>query len=116
MILNAGLKLEIVLTAAKTTNDMDVTVDFLDYDKHNIPTVPDTVRTASNGTTDVTILAAPTNPRREPLRICIYNADTADKIAIIKTDDGTTQRVDVRRSITTLTSLIWERKVGWYTT
>ena len=117
MILDSTLKLEIVLTAAKTTNDMDVTVDYLDWNLQGEPTVPSFFRVASNGTTDVTILAAPTivGTRREPQRITVYNKDTADKIALIKTDNGTTEFIEVRRTIPTLISLVWEKTTGWYT-
>lgn len=117
MILDSTLKLEIVLTAAKTTNDMDVTVDYIAWTVEGLPTKPATFRTASNGVTDATILAAPTvvGTILEPIRITVYNKDTADKIAIIKTDDGTTEKIETRVSITTLKSLVWEKTTGWYT-
>ena len=116
MILDTTLRLELVLTAAKTTNDMDVTVDYQDWTVEGEDTIPDTYRIASNGVTDVIILAAPViNKRREPLRITIYNKDTADKIAIVKTDNGTTEFIEMRRTIATLTSLVWEKTIGWYT-
>ena len=117
MILDSTLRLEIVLTAAKTTNDMDVTVDYQAWIVEGKPTKPGTFRVASNGVTDVVILAAPlvVGTILEPLRITIYNKDTADKIAIIKTDNGTTEFIEVRRTVTTLTSLMWEKATGWYT-
>lgn len=116
MILDSTLRLEIVLTAAKTTNDMDVTVDYIAWNADGRPTTPRPFRVASNGVTDVTILAAPivVGMIFEPMRIAIYNRDTADKIAIVKTDNGTTEFIEVRRTITTLTTLMWEKNVGWY--
>ena len=117
MILDSTLTLELVLTAAKTTNDMDVTVDYIAWTVEGLPTKPTFKRTASNGSTDVTILAAPlvVGTILEPLRITVYNKDTADKIAIVKTTDGTTDYIEVRVSITTLKSLVWEKTTGWYT-
>lgn len=115
MILDPTLKLEIVLTASKSTNDMDVTVDYIDWNPAGVTTPPASYRTATNGTTDVTILSAPiANPRREPIKISIYNKDTADKTVIIKTNDGTTEKVEVKKTITTLTTFIWEKATGWY--
>lgn len=118
MILDSSLiSLQIVLTAAKTTNDMDVTVDYLLWNTQNQTTKPATYRVATNGVTDVTILAAPPiNFVAEPLRICIYNKDTADKIVIVKTDNGTTEFIDIRKNVTTLTSLIWTKATDWYST
>ena len=114
MILDTTLKLEIVLTAAKTTNDMDVTVDYFDWNKSGNPTPPASYRTASNGTSDVTILAAPvSNPVREPTKISIYNKDTASKIVIVKTDDGTTEKIEARITIPTLNAAVWEKLSGW---
>lgn len=114
MILNQLTALQVVLTAAKTTNDMDVTVEYLEW-VDGKPSQPQTFRVATNGSTDVTILSAPQVGRyREPLRVCIYNRDTADKIVIVKTDDGSAEFIEVRRPVTTVTSLVWEKDVGWY--
>lgn len=115
MILDRITKLEAVLTTAKTTNDMDVTIDYVDYNVEGKLTLPATYRTSTDGTTDVTILAATVaNPVREPLRVVIYNKDTADKTVLVKTDDGTNEKVEVKKTITTLTTLIWEKATGWY--
>lgn len=115
MILDSTLiSLQVALTAAKTTNDMDVTVDYLLWNTQNNTTKPASYRIATNGVTDVIILAAPSAGYvAEPLRICIYNKDTADKIVIVKTDNGT-EFIDVRKNITTLTSLIWTKLTDWY--
>ena len=116
MILDSTLRLEIILTAAKTTNDMDVTVDYKDWNVEGKTTKPGTFRAASNGVTDVIILAAPivVGTIREPLRVAVYNKDTVDKIAIIKTDNGTTEFIEVRKTLLTLQTLAWEKGVGWY--
>ena len=117
MILSPSLKLQILLTAAKTTNDMDVHVDCYLWNRAGERTKPLPFRTVSNGVTATTILAAPPQDCiYEPSRIAIYNKDTADKIAIVQTTDGTTVAIDVRISITTLHSLIWSPATDWYLT
>lgn len=117
MILTPAIRLELVLTAAKTTNDMDVTVDYVDWNTQGIPTTPSTYRIASNGSTDVIILAAPVaNPIREPLRVIVFNRDTATKTVRVKTDvlAGGTEFIEREQSLLTLESLCWEKGVGWY--
>ena len=117
MILDTTLKLEIILTAAKTTNDMNVTVDYRDWNREGKETPPASFRVVSNGVTAVTILAAPVlNPVREPLRICVYNTDTATKTVRIRTNDGTTAYIDIEYTLPSLKSLIWEKMVGYYIT
>ena len=117
MILDTTLKIEIILTAAKTTNDMNVTVDYKEWNNKGQETQPATVRTTSNGTTAATILAAPVqNPVREPLRIKVYNTDTATKTVRIRTNDGTTADIDIEYALPSLKSLIWEKEIGYYVT
>lgn len=117
MILDFSIQLEIVLTGAKTTNDMDVTVDYLLWNTQGQITKPATYRKATNGVTDVVILPAPpVNFIAEPLRVIIYNRDTAQKTVIVKTDvvAGGTEFIEVQQPIATLKSLCWEKGVGWY--
>ena len=117
MILDTTLRLEIILTAAKTTNDMNVTVDYRDWNTQGQETPPAPFRVVSNGVTAVTILAAPVqNPVREPLRICVYNTDTATKTVRIRTNDGTTAYIDIEYALPSLKSLIWSKRTDWYVT
>ena len=114
MILDTLTKLEAVLAGVITTNQPDVVVDYVDYSPQNKPTLVSTVTTPLNSTTDVTILAAPTNPRREPVRISIYNRDTASATVIVKTDKSGTERPLIRVTLLTLETLNWENGLGWY--
>lgn len=115
MILDSTLKLEVVLAGAVAANQPEVHVDYFDWNKDGEQTKPATSRSAANNTSDVTILAAPPSGFvREPTRVVIYNKDTASVTAIVKTDDGTTQRIEVKQTISTLHSLCWEKNVGWY--
>ena len=115
MILDTTLKLEAVLAGAVAANQPEVHVDYVDWSKDMEQTAPAAYRVALNSTTDVTILAAPVqNPKREPIEVNIYNKDTASVQVTVKTDDGTTERIIVRRTLTTLQTLCWKRNVGWF--
>ena len=117
MILDTTLTITFELTAAKMTNDFEITVDYFDWNREGKPTPPATQRNVSNGTSEVVILTAPVqNPVREPKKITGYNADTADKTAIIKTDNGTTETTEIRITVPTLKSLIWSPMTDWYVT
>ena len=115
MILLPGTTLQVVLAAAVAANQLDVHVDFVDYNGGGEQTSPSTVRSATNSTTDVTILAAPDrNPVRVPLHLSVYNKDTGSVTVTIKTDDGTTERIAVKRLIYTGESLCYDKGIGWY--
>lgn len=117
MILDStSLKLEAVLAGAITTNQPEVTVDYVQWNLNGEKTKPATFRTALNSGTDVTILAAPTTVGFvvEPMSISIYNKDTVNVIVTIKTDDGSTERIMKKHTLTTTQSLLWEKAVGWY--
>ncbi len=116
MILDTTLKLEIVLAGAVAANQVEVHVSYLDWNnKSGTQALPAFFRTASNNTTDVTILAAPTgNPIREILNIHIYNKDTASVTVTVKTDDGTTERIVVKQQLLTTETLSWTKDAGWF--
>lgn len=115
MILDTLTKLEIDLDAAITTNQLDVQVSYVDWNKSGVTTNPAMFRTASNSTTDVTILAAPVqNPIREVLRVAIYNKDTATATVTVKSDDGTTERIEAKQALLSGETLAYERGMGWY--
>ncbi len=118
MILNGTLMhLEAVLAGAVAANQPEAIVDYIEYNPQAMATPPAQVRTALNGNTDVTILAAPTiNPTREPIRVSIYNKDTASVTVTVKTDDGTTERIACKVTLLTLETLHFEKAHGWYAT
>ena len=119
MILDQTLKLEIVLAGAVSANQLEVHVDYIDYPQDRQPTFPQPFRTVTNSTTDVTILASPAGiiQMREPVYISIYNKDSASATPIIKTDNGTTERIIIRKLIGTLETLHYSGKTGsWYVT
>lgn len=115
MILDTITKLEIVLAGAITTNQLEVHVSYRDWNKSGTTTNPAMFRTASNSTTDVTILAAPVqNPVREVLTVSVYNKDTVSSTVTIKSDDGTTERIFVKQELLTTETLTWTPDAGWF--
>lgn len=118
MILDTNLKLEAVLAGAITTSQPEYHVYFVDWNQNAETTPPAVSRGALNSTTDVTILSAPgaLNPRREVQKLVIYNKDTLAVIVTVKTDDGTTERIERKTTLNAGDSLCWEKDVGWYIT
>lgn len=116
--LDSNTKLDIVLTAAKTTNDMDCSVNFFDIGftrtEETTLTKGFMKRTASNGTTDATICAAPEVGRiRNVKTMFIHNRDTAAKTVVIKTDNGTTEFIVAKRSLNADQTMVYEDGFGW---
>lgn len=116
--LDSITKLEIVLTAAKTTNDMDCSVNY--YDVGYTRTEETNLlkgfmkRTASNGTTDAIICAVPEVGRiRNVKTIFINNRDTAAKTVIVKTDNGTSEFIVAKRSLNADQTMVYEDGFGW---
>jgi len=89
MILNSSRKLQVVLTAGATTNNLPVVVDFEDSNGNS--TNRDTFVTNTNGTTAVDIGFAPDiNTKRKIIGIQIYNRDTVAQTVQISLIQGTT--------------------------
>lgn len=94
MILNSNTrKLQIVLTAAKTTSDMSVLVDYAD--KVGDTSIDDTQVSHTDGLTAVDICFAPAiGTKRDVKGIQIHNQDTAAKtLQISLVDNGTANRI-----------------------
>jgi len=107
IILDSSTKsLEIVLDAAKTTNDMPVTVSFKYVDTSCLLTAQQQIAelggesdTTTNGVTPVTILSAPTDPpaateqyQKAVEFISVVNEDTAAKTVTIRLNNNGTYR------------------------
>ena len=118
MILDPNLKLEAVLGGAVSANQPAVHTDYVEWSISGEPSMPVPFRVALNSANDVTILAAPSGPSkvREPIRISIYNRDTANVTVTVKTDDGTTEHIVAQTILATLETLHFEKGRGWYAT
>lgn len=116
MIATNSVKLEVVLGGAVAANQPEVVVIYIVHNVQGQQTKPLMSRTATNNGTDVTILASPTTQGEvhEVQRLSVYNKDSAAVTATIKTDDGTTERIIVSKSVDAGKTLHFESGTGWY--
>lgn len=116
MILDTTVKLEIVLAAAVATAQPEFHVHFRDRNRDGQYAEPGVFRGATNSMTDVTLLAAPgdNTPRREIEEITLYNKDTVGVTFTVKTDDGTTERIIIKKGVDAGGTLQYQRGVGWF--
>jgi hypothetical protein len=115
VILDTTLKLEVTMAGSASTSQPECHIDFIDYTPDGKTAPPATIRTALSHATDVTVLAAPVNAQaREIIHIGVYNKDTASQTITVKTDNGTTEFIEVKQVVPTLRTLAWEKESGWY--
>ena len=117
MILDGtSLSIQVCLDAGKSTNDMDVSLDYLLWNTTGGPTKPASTRVATNGTTDVTVLGAGSisaNFVADILHMSVYNKDTASKTATVKIDTGSSEFIEVKQLLQVGESLTWDKGFGW---
>jgi len=117
MYLNAtNLNLQVVLSAAVTTNQLDCHVSYSTYNAKGTDSKPSIYRSATNSTSDVNILPAPTVQGTVFVveRVSIYNKDTVAATVTVKTDDGTTERIITKQTLNTTEGLFYDSYKGWY--
>lgn len=107
--------LQIVLTAAKTANDMPVVVSYSERTATATTTTEGTQLASSNGTTPVTICAAPTSSTivRSVEHISVKNADTALKVVTINLLDTATNYALVTVTLAVGDELTYTANAGW---
>lgn len=111
-ILTSNTKLQIVLGAAKTTNDFDCVVDYRDITETTF--TPAQSLTNSNGLTDADMLAAPASGHQYIIDgISIYNRDTILHTVTIKLDVGGTEKIIWRGDVAAGALLEWIEGYGW---
>lgn len=89
LILKATQSLEVILAAAKATNDCPVFASWCDDDE-STGLVSDSAATATNGAAPVTVVAAPTTTKRQLKAFTLVNADTASVAVTIRVNVGGT--------------------------
>jgi hypothetical protein len=117
MYLNAtNLNLQAVLAGAVTTNQLECHVCYTIYNAKGTDSKPSMYRSATNNTTDVNILPAPTVQGTVFVveYLSIYNKDTVSATVTVKTDDGTTERIVVKQQLLTTETLNWTPTSGWF--
>ena len=115
MYLNASTdKLEIVLSGAVATNQLQWNVSWQDITSAGM-TLPQTGGAGNtNNTTAVTIVGIPsTGSTRQVTNINIYNADTSTSTVIVRKDVGGTKYNLVKYAVTSGDTLMWSREYGW---
>jgi hypothetical protein len=114
MILDSVTKsLELLLGAAATANAMPVVVDYVDMT--TTTTLSGSSDTQSNGTTVVTILAAPAaSTQRKVNSISVYNADTVSSTVTIRLNNNTTLRNLISVTLQVGDTIGFTDVNGWY--
>jgi len=115
-------KLEIKLGGAHTTTAPKVTVTY--YDVRSVEKLDNSeyrhtsTNTTTNGSTDVTICAAPAQvgTTRNIDGIMVYNADSVNATVTIKFDDGGTEYPIINKTLSSAQSLFYEHGAGWQVT
>lgn len=117
MILDTTSKtVEVVLAAAKTTNDCEWTADYIDT-ANGTTFQPANGVGVSNGTTAVTAVAAPAASTQRSVRaFSFYNADTVGTTVTVRLNDGTNTRRVVSVSLVAGQSLVYTPEAGWAVT
>lgn len=101
------------LGEAHTTSAMAFVADYADT-AAGATFVPASVDGASNGTTNVTAVAAPlVNVQRHIKALSFFNADTVPHIIIVEAFDGATARGLIRITVPVNGSLVWGDHFGW---
>lgn len=105
-------KLQIVLGAAITTNQLPVYAAFRDITTSTY--TADNQLSTSNSTTDVDIVSAPAaSTKRVVDHINVYNADTVAVNVTIKIDNAGADSILVKRRLNTGESLTYNDGSGW---
>lgn len=112
MILDTTTRLEVQID----TGSADYTFDYIAYNANNEPSLPSTVRGVISASADVTVLPIPVSPivRFDPLAGFIYNRGTASIVCKIKTDDGTTERMQYQKTLEAGGTLQYNKNIGWF--
>ena len=115
MILDATTKsLEIVLAGAVTTNQLVVVSSWADITTTTF--TPGETDVLTNGTTQVTIVAAPgASTQRQVKEILIYNNDTVNATIRVRYNNNTTIRQLINATIGTGECLVYREGSGWMT-
>src|SRR5712672_684080 len=105
--------LELILSAAKTTNDCEFTADYVDT-QNGSTFAPGGSIGLSNGSTLVVAVAAPVASTQRSIRaFTFYNADTVNTTVTVRIYDGTNRRRIIVVTLTPGQSLVFTPEAGW---
>lgn len=114
MILDTTSKsIQIILGEAKTTNDCDITASFADS-VSGTTFVPAANDLTSNGTTAVTVVAAPaSSTQRSVQEIRLHNNDTVTHTVTLRLDNSGTFRTVMVRTIPAGSDFLYAPDIGY---
>ena len=114
IILDSNYSLVGILSAAKTTTDMDFVVSFASSSTSAF--TESIVTGTSNGLTEFEMVAAPAVSTSKVIKsIHVYNADTATKTLTIKVKTGATLRLIIKSDLAPGDTLIMSDRGEWST-
>ncbi len=95
IILDSTLKtLEVILSGAITTNQLDYHIDFVDLDAAFAISTASESDGTSNSTSAVTMLAAPASGHTRQVKfLTIYNKDTVAAVVTVRINNNGTFRI-----------------------
>lgn len=108
--------LQAVLGGNVTTSQLDVACVYFDQLPQSTTSEPRRTHklTATNNTTDVTIVAAPGDGIvRNISNVTVFNDDTVAATVTVKIDDNGTEWVLVEQALAASESLVYEHGTGW---
>jgi hypothetical protein len=113
--LNSTLRsLTVALSGSVTTNQLDCTAQYRDDRVNSITMSFGTTVTATNNTTAVTLVAAPTSGViREVFTLTIYNKDTAAAIVSVSYLDNATSYTIARFTLAVGDVMVYTDEHGW---
>lgn len=116
ILIDSARSLEVVLTAAKTTNDMSVVGAFVNHNSSFSVTALTPIVTTTNGTTVATLVsAAASGEVRQVKTVTIYNLDTAAKTVKVQVSTSGTKSVIVQATLDVGDTLQYSDIDGWFT-
>jgi len=109
IVLDTSHTLKIVLEGTATTQ-LHFYASYIDTANDEVGSTEGT----TNDTTDVTLVNSPSSGKRLVRFVSIYNADDTSHNVVIKIDDGTSQKVLKRVSLSSKDSLFYTPQRGWF--
>lgn len=114
MILSSTQKVQVVLAGAITTNQLAVAASWADIADDGSTFAPGNIETASNSTTAVDVVAAPSSGFKRQLKeFSVYNADTVAATVTVRVDTSGTARIRKKVTLQAGESLEYLDAVGW---
>ena len=114
MILDTTSKtIEVILPGAITTNQLEITADWVDT-ANGSTFAPGGTSLVTNGGTAVTAVPAPAaSTQRQVKALTIYNADTVNQTVTVRMFDGTNRRRHIQVILIPGNSLVFTPEAGW---